>query len=166
MQEAGSDRSRRTIYIDIEALKTEPPHVAILGVLSGDTGESIEQLIVDPRLAPARVAKRDRLRVVEFTTAVRELVRRAADDDVPMIGWSEFDRDRLIETCPDLAPAIAGRYVNALTRTPERSLIILDISHGKAVSLARRFGQLAIVAGRRGEASRLVATSGASSQDA
>jgi hypothetical protein len=114
MQETRSDPSRRAIYVDIESLRTDPPHVAILGVLTGDAGEDIEQLIVDPRLAPARVAKRDRLRAVEFTTAVRELVRRATDDVVPIIGWSEFDRDRLIEACPDLARAITGRYVNAL----------------------------------------------------
>lgn len=38
---------------------------------------------------------------------------------------------------------------------PERSLLILNISRGKAISLGQRFGQLAIVVGRRGEASRL-----------
>jgi hypothetical protein len=40
--------------------------------------------------------------------------------------------------------------------TPEESLLILNISRGKAVSLGRRFGQLAIVVGRRGEKSELV----------
>jgi len=114
MQETRSDPSRRAIYIDIESLKTDPRHIAIIGVLTGGDGEDLAQLIVDPRLAPARVAKRDRLRVAGLTEAVTELAQRAADEDRRIIGWSNFDRDRLIEARPDLANEIRARYLNAL----------------------------------------------------
>ena len=40
--------------------------------------------------------------------------------------------------------------------TPEESLLILNISRRKAQTLGRRFGQLAIVVGRRGEKSELL----------
>jgi hypothetical protein len=40
--------------------------------------------------------------------------------------------------------------------TPERSLMILDISRGKAVSFGRKYGQLAIVFGERGGPPQLV----------
>ena len=49
---------------------------------------------------------------------------------------------------------------------PEESLLILDISRGKAISLGQRFGQLAIVVGRRGQASALVPVGGDYSQRA
>jgi hypothetical protein len=114
MSETTSTEARRAIYIDVESLKTDPPHIAILGMLTGSGGAGLAQLIVDPRLAPARVAKRDRLRAVELTEAVRELVQTAADEDRRIIGWSNFDRDRLIDVCPHLAGAVRGRYVNAL----------------------------------------------------
>ena len=39
---------------------------------------------------------------------------------------------------------------------PEESLMVLGISESEAVRLGREFGQLAIVAGKRGEPSRLV----------
>jgi len=39
---------------------------------------------------------------------------------------------------------------------PEKSLLILGISRGEAVKLGRRFGQLAIVSGRRGRSAHLI----------
>ena len=39
---------------------------------------------------------------------------------------------------------------------PEESALILGISRGEAVKLGRRFGQLAIVAGRCGRSARLI----------
>lgn len=39
---------------------------------------------------------------------------------------------------------------------PEPSLLILDLDEAAAIALARRYGQLAIVAGRIGEPARLV----------
>jgi hypothetical protein len=105
---------RRAIYIDIESLKTDPPHCALAGVLTGTGGEALEQLIVDPRLAPARVAKRDRLRVAVWPDAVEEIVTRAVSDDRRIVGWSNFDRDRMTEARADLRGEIYARYVNAL----------------------------------------------------
>jgi hypothetical protein len=102
------------IYIDIESLRTDPPHCALVGVLTGTDGEDLEQLIVDPRLAPARVAKRDRLRVANWPDAVKEIVTRAVSGDLRIVGWSNFDRDRMAETRPDLEDEIHARYVNAL----------------------------------------------------
>jgi hypothetical protein len=104
----------RAIYIDIESLKTDPPHCALVGVLTGTGGEELEQLIVDPRLAPARVAKRDRLRVAIWPGAVEEIVTRAVSDDRRIVGWSNFDRDRMAEARSDLRGEIHARYVNAL----------------------------------------------------
>jgi hypothetical protein len=39
---------------------------------------------------------------------------------------------------------------------PESSLLVLGVHEGKAIKLARRFGQNAVVVGRIGEAARLV----------
>ena len=104
----------RAIYIDIEALQTDPPHCALVGVLTGSTGEDLEQLIVDPRLAPAHVARRDRLRVANWPDAVGTIVTRAAKEDRRIVGWSNFDRDRMAEARPDLRGEIHARYLNAL----------------------------------------------------
>lgn len=104
----------RAIYIDIESLRTVPPQVALLGVLNGTDGEDLEQLIVDPRLAPARVARRARLRVANWADAVEEILTRAVSEERPIVGWSNFDRDRMAEARPDLRDEIHARYVNAL----------------------------------------------------
>lgn len=104
----------RAIYIDIESLKTDPPHCALIGVLTGAEGEDLAQLIVDPRLAPARVARRERLRVAIWPDAVEEILTRAASEERPIVGWSNFDRDRTAESRPDLRDEIHARYVNAL----------------------------------------------------
>jgi hypothetical protein len=104
----------RAIYIDIESLRTKPPHCALIGVLTGMEGENLEQLIVDPRLAPAAAAKRDRLRVANWPDAVDEIVTLAAADDRRIVGWSNFDRDRMAEARPELRDEIHARYVNAL----------------------------------------------------
>jgi hypothetical protein len=50
----------------------------LIGVLTGTGGEDLEQLIVDPRLAPARVAKRERLRVANWPDAVGEIALEIA----------------------------------------------------------------------------------------
>jgi Protein of unknown function (DUF3293) len=50
--------------------------------------------------------------------------------------------------------------------TPEKSLFVFDISRGKAVALGSRFGQLAVVVGRRGEPALLVSCASAPSPDA
>ena len=52
-----STQAASAIYIDFEALKATPAQVGLLGVLVGADGEELEQLIVDERLAPGRVAK-------------------------------------------------------------------------------------------------------------
>ena len=59
---------------------------------------------------------------------------------------------------PEAVPARLTEDINAMQagKLPEQSLLILDISRGKAISLGQRFGQLAIVVGRRGQASALV----------
>jgi hypothetical protein len=104
----------RAIFIDIESLRTLPPHCALVGVLTGTDGEDLEQLIVDPRLAPARITKRERLRVANWPDAVGEILTRAASEDRRIVGWSHFDRDRMAEGRPDLSGEIHARYVNAL----------------------------------------------------
>ena len=105
---------RRAIYVDIESLRTDPPQCALIGLLTGTEGEDLEQLIVEPRLAPARVARRERLRVANWTDAVGDAVGRAETSRRPIVGWSNFDRDRLVEARPDLRDEIRAHYVNAL----------------------------------------------------
>lgn len=119
--------AQHAIYIDFESLKTEPPQPALLGVLIGppspadgkaDFGaagaEDLEQLILDEALAPARVARRQRTRAISISDAVETVVRKAAADNLHIVGWSNFDRDRLVDARPDLRAEIEDHYVNAL----------------------------------------------------
>ena len=108
-----SAESQDAIYIDFECLATQPPHPALLGVLAGSRDEHFEQIITDDRLAPARVASK-RLRVAAASTAAREVVHRANAENRHIVGWSLFDRDRLIEASRALKADINARYVNAL----------------------------------------------------
>lgn len=108
--------AQRAIYIDFECLKgrpPKPPHPALLGVLVGSEGESFGQIITDERLAPAKVASK-RCRIATAPAAVDALVRQAKAGNRKLAGWSFFDRDRLIDACPDLEADIKALYVNAL----------------------------------------------------
>jgi hypothetical protein len=70
--------AQRAIYIDFECLQRQPPqkpHPALLGVLIGAADEDFEQLITDDRLAPARIANRERTRIVLKATREREAWR-------------------------------------------------------------------------------------------
>ena len=109
--------AQQAIYIDFECLKGskgQTPHPVLLGLLVGMTAESLEQLIVDERLTPARVAKRERTRFVPLRDAVETIVRMATSSRRRIVGWSFFDRDRLIDTRPDLQAEINAGYVNAI----------------------------------------------------
>ncbi len=108
-----STDAQRAIYVDFECLATEPPHPALLGVLVGSGDEQFEPIITDDRLAPARVARRT-LRVATASAAAGEVVTRANAENRRIVGWSFFDRDRLIEASPALEADINARYVNAL----------------------------------------------------
>ena len=114
MQPLSSADAAQSIFVDYECLMGKPPHPALLGVLIGSGGEDLQQFIVDPELAPARVAKRERTSVAEVDDVVRNIVGMAAACDLRIVGWSYFDRDRMIEACPDLGHVIKARYVNAL----------------------------------------------------
>lgn len=105
---------RRAIFIDIESLRTRPPRVVIVGILTGGEGEQLEQLVVDPAFASACAAKRSILRAVSWNEAVHGIVGRAHREDRRIVGWSNFDRDGLIGACPQLEDSIRKRYVNAL----------------------------------------------------
>lgn len=108
--------ARRAIYIDFECLKgrpPRPPHPALLGVLRGSEEESFEQIITDERLAPAKVANK-RTRVATLSATVDALIAEAKEGQRRIVGWSFFDRDRLIEARPDRAGDINALYVNAL----------------------------------------------------
>lgn len=107
-------QAKRAIYVDFECLKTKPPHPALLGVLIGAADDDVDQLIVDERLAPARVAKRERTLVVAAGDTVEAIVNLARTDHRRVIGWSLFDRDRMIEIRPDLTGDIRALYANAL----------------------------------------------------
>ena len=115
------EAAQRAIYIDFECLATKPPHAALLGILGPD--DEFEQLILDSRLAPGRVASRH-CRVVEAHTAIEQLVRRAEEEDHLLVGWSFFDRDVAVRIAPDLDSLIRARYRNAIqTARPWRQAI-------------------------------------------
>jgi hypothetical protein len=108
--------AKRAVYIDFECLKArrpKPPHPTLLGVLVSSEGESFEQIITDERLAPAKVANK-RCRFATAPAAVGAMVAEAKEEKRRIVGWSFFDRDRLIEACPDRTVDINALYVNAL----------------------------------------------------
>jgi hypothetical protein len=116
-------KARRAIYIDFESLATKPPHPVLLGVVVGDDAEHVEQIVTDPRLAPARVA-RSACRAQPLVDAVGDLVARARREERLLVGWSLFDRDRLIDARPDLATEVKALYRNALkTARPWRKTV-------------------------------------------
>jgi hypothetical protein len=94
-------QARHAIYIDFEALKTMQAQPAVLGILIGSDDEELQQL-TDERLAPARVAKADRIRVITTAVAVDTIVNKAWADTRRIVGWSYFDRDRLMGARPHL----------------------------------------------------------------
>lgn len=108
--------AQRAIYIDFgrpQGSHRNPPRAALLGVLVGSDGEQLEQLIVDERLASARVAS-PRCRVATAADAVSELLVRARTEGRAIVGWSLFDRDRMVEAVPECEEEINARYVNGL----------------------------------------------------
>src|SRR3954454_15029329 len=121
--------AHRAIYIDFECLIGKgpvPPKPALLGVVVGDGDTpTLEQVILDERLAPAKVARKTN-RVSAPPTAVENLLARAAAEGRTIVGWSLFDRDRLKDALPDRAKEIDARYVNALKiARPWRAAIYL-----------------------------------------
>ena len=110
--------AERAIYIDFEQPKgsvANPGRPALLGILVGAAGEDLEQLIVDERLASAVTANRRRCRVATLDAAVAELMDRATAEKRRIVGWSNFDRDRLVEACPGRAAEINERCINPLS---------------------------------------------------
>ena len=97
-------------YVDFEALKS-PLHPALIGILvdRGNT-ESFEQVVVDERLRPAVVARKH----VRYAT-LEAVVARIVDLDLPIVGWSLFDRDLVVRSSvdPALTALWAARYFNA-----------------------------------------------------
>ena len=107
------DEAQRAIYIDFECLLTKPhPVPKLLGVLEAD-GDGFEQLILDPRLAPARVASR-RCRVTDIQSAIEALVERAWRENRAIAGWSFFDREVAKRAAPSVAELLDQRYRNVL----------------------------------------------------
>ena len=102
------------IYIDFECLATKQRHPALLGVLVGAGAEEFEQVITDERLAPGRVAARKTSRIATAADAVGEVVARAKAENRMLVGWSLFDRDRLVQARPDLEGEIKAKNPNAL----------------------------------------------------
>jgi len=88
----------------------------LLGVMTEEGGKSkLHQVIVDPRLAPARVAL-GRLTVDTLGAALDRLVRQQGER-APIVSWSTFDLE--VIDADDEVPAavrdsVRGRHVNAL----------------------------------------------------
>jgi hypothetical protein len=87
-----------------------------------------------------------------FLTAAnpRSVLLVAADNAARMARLARLLRDRGLAH-------YAGTGVGDDTAWPaEPSLLVVDLAEAEALALARAFDQLAIVAGQRGEAARLV----------
>ena len=103
---------RDAIYVDFEAPKTTPPSPAILGILTDRAGRvAFEQVVLDPRLAAAAVA-RSHVRIATLADTVSRLTAAG----LPIVGWSVFDRDLVMQADLDdaLKTAWEASYVNAL----------------------------------------------------
>ena len=97
-------------YIDFEALKN-PLHPALIGILiDRGNSESFEQVVLDERLRPAIVARKH-VRCEKLDHAVARIV----DLDLPIVGWSLFDRDLVVRSTvdPALTALWVARYFNA-----------------------------------------------------
>jgi hypothetical protein len=102
------------IYIDFECLK-KPATPILLGILKDLRGEQhFEQLILDESLK--KIPGRDRLRHASVQEAAASLVAEADASDCPIVGWSLFDRNVLLDCdIPESVKAgIMRRYANAL----------------------------------------------------
>jgi hypothetical protein len=99
-------------YIDFEALKHPSSSAALLGILidRGDS-ESFEQVVLDERLRAAAVARPH----VRYST-LDNVVSRIIGLDLPIVGWSQFDRDVVArsDVDPELTALWVARYFNAL----------------------------------------------------
>lgn len=89
---------------------TPDPRPQFLGVLVDD---EMEQLIVEPRLAPARVASK-RCRVIALDVAVRQIVERAEAEGRVIAGWSFFDRDVAMRGNAEVASRVEHLYRNVI----------------------------------------------------
>jgi Protein of unknown function (DUF3293) len=100
------------IFIDFEALKSSNANPALLAILidRGDT-QSFEQVVLDERLRPAIVA---RPHVRDAT--LDDTVSRIVGLDLPIVGWSLFDRELVArsDVDPELTALWVARYLNAL----------------------------------------------------
>src|SRR5215203_2556843 len=115
-----------TSYLDFECLaaprttasrnRAATAHPVLLGVMTDEgTGSALHQVILDPRLAPARVAL-GRLTVDTLGAALDRLVRQQGER-APIVSWSTFDLE--VMDADDEVPAavrdsVRGRHVNAL----------------------------------------------------
>src|SRR4051812_4184354 len=104
------------MYIDFECRQKQLP--TLLGMLgAGDaTPEAFEQWILDPALASARVARKG-TRVDQLANVAERLADEAERHDQQMVGWSFFDRNRLVQhpgVSPKAVRVVTERYANAI----------------------------------------------------
>jgi hypothetical protein len=126
------------IYIDFECLKTKPSTPILLGMLKDIGGETqFEQVIVDDRLESA--ARASHVNVMTFQGAVERLVTDAALNDCPIVGWSCFDRDLILDADVPAAlkQTVGSRYENALvTAKPWKTKLYPEVKIAKASKFA------------------------------
>jgi hypothetical protein len=107
-----TDSRPAAVYVDFESLQGPASSPALLGVLIDDgRKERFEQIVLDPRLYPAIVAK-PHVRTGTLRDAVDELLAL----NMPVVGWSSFDREVVATSDIDttLRSTWTDRYVNAL----------------------------------------------------
>jgi hypothetical protein len=115
-----------TTYLDFECLaapratagrnEAAAAHPVLLGVLADEGGRGqLHQVILDPRLAPARVAV-GRLTVDTLAAALDRLVTQQGS--APLVSWSRFDLEVIdadVNVPAGLRHSVRARHVNALT---------------------------------------------------
>jgi hypothetical protein len=126
------------IYIDFECLKTKPSTPILLGMLKDMGGETrFEQVIVDESLESA--ARASHLSFTTFQGAVERLAADAELNDCPIVGWSCFDRDLILnaDVLAALKQTVSSRYENALlTAKPWKTKLYPKVKIAKADKFA------------------------------
>jgi hypothetical protein len=126
------------IYLDFECLP-KPSTPVLLGILKDLRGaQHFEQVIVDDTLRSATMSAAH-VRHATIQETAEALITEADAHDCPLVGWSLFDRDVLLNCgLPEpVREAVRRRYVNALTTArPWKTKIYPEVKIGRADRLS------------------------------
>jgi hypothetical protein len=105
------------IYVDFEALGTKGARPSLLGVLwpRRPAGANFQQFVIDERVHPASVGRRETCVNSSIEHAVRLVVEEAEETGASVVSWSNYERDVVRSTCSTpLADRFGKVFRNAL----------------------------------------------------